>query len=140
MQPISTSTTQVVWSVAQAVVPLADMFRPESIKSAARSVAAGVMEYHTGDIISKADGYYYWWDGRFAWGAMVDYWYLTGDGQYNDDVARALQFIVDSDADHLQSNHTRERVRPIGRQWKTSYVLTRLLRVMTMMLCGIWGL
>lgn len=38
------------------------------------------------------DGDYYWWQGGALWGAMIDYWFVTGDTTWNDAVEQGLVF------------------------------------------------
>lgn len=107
---------------------LADLFRPGSIRSAARTVAAGVMGYYTGDVdgaIGIFPSPYYWWEAGAVWGAMIDYWYLTGDDQYNDVVSEALLFQVGPNADYMPPNQTRTLVRNTGELRSLSFLLTR---------------
>jgi mannan endo-1,6-alpha-mannosidase len=51
---------------------------------------------------------YYWWEAGAMFGAMVDYWYYTGDSQYNDIVTQALQFQVGQNADYMPQNQTKD--------------------------------
>lgn len=37
-------------------------------------------------------GDYYWWEGGALWGALVDYWHLTGDTKWNDVAQQSLVF------------------------------------------------
>jgi mannan endo-1,6-alpha-mannosidase len=39
-------------------------------------------------------------------GGLVDYWYYTGDDQYNDITAQALEFQVGDDQDYMPTNQT----------------------------------
>lgn len=106
---------------------LADSFRPDSVRSAARTVAAGVMGYYTGDVngaIGIFPDPYYWWEAGAVWGAMVDYWYLTGDDQYNDVVSEALQSQVGPNANYMPPNQTRTLVRIIGGLRSLRFLLT----------------
>ncbi|KAJ9642852.1 hydrolase 76 protein [Coniosporium tulheliwenetii] len=68
------------------------------------------MGYYTGDVdgaIGIFPSPYYWWEAGAVWGAMIDYWYLTGDDQYNDVVSEALLFQVGPNADYMPPNQTR---------------------------------
>ncbi|MCJ1310726.1 hydrolase 76 protein [Agyrium rufum] len=54
------------------------------------------MTYYTGNLTNNTANVgllpspYYWWEAGAMWGAMVDYWYYTGDTSYNDVVAQAI--------------------------------------------------
>ena len=49
---------------------------------------------------------YYWWEAGGMWGALIDYWYYTGDPTYNAVVSQGLLFQVGSDANYLPPNQT----------------------------------
>ena len=34
---------------------------------------------------------YYWWEAGAMWGSLIDYWYYTGDSQYNNITTVGLQ-------------------------------------------------
>lgn len=65
-----------------------------SIRSAAKTVARGLMNWYNprepGNVVGKFGHPYYWWQAGAAWGIMVDYWYLTGDSQYNELVTETI--------------------------------------------------
>lgn len=52
------------------------------------------------------EGDYYWWEAGAMWGAMMDYWQLTGDNTYNDVVKEAMIFQVGEAQDYQPSNVT----------------------------------
>jgi len=60
---------------------------PNSIKTAASTVAHGMMSYYTGNLTGGTPGLlpapYYWWESGAMFGALIDYWYYTGDSTYN---------------------------------------------------------
>ncbi|KAK6857367.1 mannan endo-1-6-alpha-mannosidase DCW1-like protein [Apiospora arundinis] len=51
-------------------------------------------------------GDYYWWEGGALWGAMIDYWHLTGDTTYNDVVTQSLLWQVGPNRDYMPPNVT----------------------------------
>ena len=65
--------------LAQAIT--LDVTSADSIKSAASTVAAGMMSYYTGNQTGGTPGNlampYYWWEAGGMFGQMVDYWYCT---------------------------------------------------------------
>ncbi|TVY38373.1 Mannan endo-1,6-alpha-mannosidase DCW1, partial [Lachnellula cervina] len=83
----------------------------DSIKSAASTVAHGLMSFytgnHTGDIPGTLPPPYFWWEGGGMFMTMVDYWRYTNDTTYNDVVEQALQFQVGPDNDYLPPNQTK---------------------------------
>ncbi|MCJ1359903.1 MAG: hydrolase 76 protein [Icmadophila ericetorum] len=68
-----------------------DIDDPASIKSAASTIAYGLMSYYNGNTTGTV-GFFpgYWWEAGAAWGAMIDYWFFTQDPTYNDVVSQAL--------------------------------------------------
>ncbi|POS68711.1 glycosylhydrolase family 76-2 [Diaporthe helianthi] len=78
-----------------------DLTSTDSIKSAAKQVAINLMSYYRGDQPGQVPGIlpgpppagdYYWWQGGALWGAMIDYWYVTGDTTRNDAAEQGLVF------------------------------------------------
>jgi mannan endo-1,6-alpha-mannosidase len=94
-----TSTGLFILCTAASVVT--DVSSADSIKSAAKEVATNLMSYYSGDQPGQVpgilpgpppDGDYYWWQGGAMWGAMIDYWYVTGDTTWNDAAEQGLVF------------------------------------------------
>ncbi|KAK1826696.1 glycosyl hydrolase family 76-domain-containing protein [Podospora conica] len=50
---------------------------------------------------------YYWWEAGALMGALVDYWYYTGDTRWNDVAAEGLLFQVGPNNDYMPPNQTR---------------------------------
>jgi mannan endo-1,6-alpha-mannosidase len=68
-----------------------------AVKSSAEIIAQGVLTYYPPDSTSpsgQAIGIfgpgYTWGEAGAIWGALVDYWALTGDSQFNGQVQAAL--------------------------------------------------
>ncbi|KAI9826983.1 MAG: hypothetical protein M1819_007077 [Sarea resinae] len=84
---------------------------PSSIKSAAKIVADGMMNYYSGNKTGGTPGNlpspYYWWEAGAAFGALIDYWYYTGHTEYNDVTSQALLFQVGPDKDYMPPNQTK---------------------------------
>jgi len=76
----------------------APLTRLESIKKAAAVAAAGMRKYYTGDRPGDVPGNlpdpYYWWECGAMFGGLIDYWYYTGDDQYNNITAQAMQHQI----------------------------------------------
>lgn len=66
-----------------------------SIESAAKTIAAGLTSYYTGYKPGDTPGYlpdpYYWWECGAMFNTLINYWYYTGDTQYNAWVIQGLQ-------------------------------------------------
>lgn len=72
-----------------------DINSEESIKKVASQVAAGMRKVYTGDRPGDVPGNlpdpYYWWECGAMFNALIDYWYYTGDDQYNEITSQAMQ-------------------------------------------------
>ncbi|PQE22414.1 putative mannan endo-16-alpha-mannosidase DCW1 precursor protein [Rutstroemia sp. NJR-2017a BVV2] len=81
------------------------------IKSAASTVAYGMMKYYTGnntgDVPGNLPDPYYWWEAGAMFGIMVDYWYYTGDTTYNDETKQALLHQAGDSYDFMPTNQTK---------------------------------
>lgn len=83
---------------------------PESIKSATKIVAAGVREWYTGDRPGDVPGNlpdpYYWWLCGAMFGSLIDYWYYTGDDQYNEIARQAMVHQIGQPKAFMPPNQT----------------------------------
>lgn len=61
----------------------------------------------TGGIPGLLPGPYYWWEAGAMFGAMIDYWYYTGDPSYNDVVTQAMLFQVGPDDNYMPPNQSK---------------------------------
>ncbi|KAF2454587.1 glycoside hydrolase [Lineolata rhizophorae] len=88
-----------------------DLSSTDSIKQAASTIAYGMVSYYTGnrtgDVPGNLPDPYYWWEAGAMFGALVDYWYYTGDDTYNDITTQALLFQTGPDNDYMPTNQTR---------------------------------
>lgn len=88
-----------------------DLTSTDSIKAAASTIAYGMMTYYTGnrtgDVPGNLPDPYYWWEAGAMFGAMVDYWYFTGDSTYNDVTTQALLFQVGPNNNYMPPNQTK---------------------------------
>ncbi|RFU31159.1 hypothetical protein B7463_g5174, partial [Scytalidium lignicola] len=84
---------------------------PNSIKLAARQVADNMMTWYTGNQTGNTPGLlpgpYYWWEAGAMFGALIDYWYYTGDTTYNEVTSQALLFQVGPNRDYMTPNQTK---------------------------------
>jgi mannan endo-1,6-alpha-mannosidase len=83
----------------------------DSIKQAASTLAHDMMLYYTGNNTGDTPGNlpspYYWWEAGAMFGAMIDYWYYTGDPTYNAVTTQAMLFQVGPDQDYMTPNQTK---------------------------------
>ncbi|KAF2215156.1 glycoside hydrolase family 76 protein [Cercospora zeae-maydis SCOH1-5] len=89
-----------------------DLDDPNSIRDAAKIAAQGMMKWYSGNsapggIPGLLPGPYYWWEAGAMFGAMVDYWYYTGDDTWNDITTQALQFQVGPGASYMPPNQSK---------------------------------
>jgi mannan endo-1,6-alpha-mannosidase len=88
-----------------------DITSPDSIKKAAGTIAKGMVAWYTGDQPGDVPGNlpdpYYWWEAGAMFGSLIDYWYYTGDSQYNDITTQALLFQVGPNDDYMPPNQTK---------------------------------
>lgn len=88
-----------------------DLNSDDSIKSAARTIADGMLSYYhgneTGGIPGLLGDPYYWWEAGAMFGALIDYWYYTGDTTYNDITSQALLFQVGPDNNYMPPNQSK---------------------------------
>ncbi|CAK1364734.1 Mannan endo-1,6-alpha-mannosidase DCW1 [Cercospora beticola] len=85
---------------------------PNSIKDAAKIAAQGMMKWYTGNsapggIPGLLPGPYYWWEAGAMFGAMIDYWYYTGDDTWNDITKEALLFQVGPGDSYMPPNQSK---------------------------------
>jgi mannan endo-1,6-alpha-mannosidase len=50
---------------------------------------------------------YYWWEAGAMFSALVDYWYFTGDDQYNQITSQAMLHQVGPEANYMPPNQSR---------------------------------
>ena len=91
------------------------MTLPDSIRTAASTIAYGLMTYYSGNQTGKEPGTlsppYYWWEAGAMWAAMVEYWHYTGDTSYNDVVAQAILAQASPTNDFLMPSKAGQTVR-----------------------------
>lgn len=96
--------------VAQASIDL-NLDDPNSIKKAAKIAAEGMLKYYTGyrpgDVPGNLPDPYYWWEAGAMFGALVDYYYYTGDKSYVDITTQALLWQVGPDRNYMPPNQTK---------------------------------
>ncbi|KAL9943340.1 hypothetical protein D7B24_005142 [Verticillium nonalfalfae] len=87
----------------------------DAIRSAAKTLAHDLVAYYHGNETGQTPGIlpgpppagdYYWWEAGAMWGALIDYWHLTGDDTYNDIITQAMLWQVGEGRDYMPSNVT----------------------------------
>ncbi|CAI7674824.1 unnamed protein product [Penicillium pancosmium] len=78
----------------------------DSIKSAAKTVATSMVDYYNArdskDIPGKFDDT--WWEGGSMFMTLIQYWYLTGDDQFNDIIQEGMYWQKGADDNYFPSN------------------------------------
>ncbi|KAF2712027.1 glycoside hydrolase family 76 protein [Pleomassaria siparia CBS 279.74] len=84
---------------------------PASIKSATKAIAANLRSYYTGDRLGDTPGNlpdpYYWWEAGAMFNAFIDYWYYTGDDEYNAITTQAMQHQIGDYNAFMPPNQTK---------------------------------
>lgn len=62
---------------------------------------------HTGDVPGNLPPPYYWWEVGGMFGALINYYYYTGDKTYNDVVTQGMIFQSGPDHDYMTPNQTK---------------------------------
>jgi len=111
-----------VWNYGVAGIDL-DIESEDSIKSVVKTIAADMFQYYSatpGVIISNIPGQlpgppptpavtnagYFWWEAGAMFGALIDYWYYTGDETYNNATFEALQHQAGPKHNYFPDNQT----------------------------------
>ena len=85
-----------------------------SIKAATLVTSHGLMQYYDGNLTGNIAGNwpppYFWWEFGAAAGALIDYWFYTGDAGFNDVVTQAMLHQVGDDNAFMPQNQTSTEV------------------------------
>ncbi|OJD09880.1 hypothetical protein AJ78_08883 [Emergomyces pasteurianus Ep9510] len=88
-----------------------DINSEASIKQVAKTLAKGLTSYYTGyrpgDVPGNLPAPYYWWEAGAMFGALIDYWYYTGDDTYNAMTTQALLHQASPSRNFMPVNQTR---------------------------------
>ncbi|KAH6626894.1 glycoside hydrolase family 76 protein [Chaetomium sp. MPI-SDFR-AT-0129] len=83
----------------------------DSVKSAASTIAFGLVKYYTGNNTGDTPGNlpdpYFWWEAGAMFGTLIEYWALTGDDTYNDITSQAMLHQATEKGDFKPPNQTR---------------------------------
>ncbi|KAI9708002.1 MAG: hydrolase 76 protein [Bogoriella megaspora] len=82
-----------------------------SIRQAAATAAEIMFLYYNNSEATSESGKrgllnspYYWWESGAMWGAMLDYWKLTGDTKYMSQTSDALQYQLGNNSDFMMDD------------------------------------
>ncbi|KKA27640.1 hypothetical protein TD95_001711 [Thielaviopsis punctulata] len=82
----------------------------DNIKSISKDMAADMMNFYADAMVAGAPGDlhtpYYWWEAGALMMVLIDYWKLTGDTTYNNDVMAALMHQTGKYNDYMPDNQT----------------------------------
>jgi mannan endo-1,6-alpha-mannosidase len=83
----------------------------DNIKQVAKTLSVNLRQYYTGDRPGDTPGNlpdpYYWWECGAMFNAFIDYWYYTGDDQYNGITTQALQHQIGDYSAFMPPNQTK---------------------------------
>ncbi|KAM7199891.1 glycoside hydrolase [Naviculisporaceae sp. PSN 640] len=84
-----------------------DIENKTSIQGAAKTIAAGTMQYYPGDKDKYVDlaPPYYWWECGAMFGAMLDYSHYVGDHSYDPVISTALLAQTGPNFDYMLPSH-----------------------------------
>jgi mannan endo-1,6-alpha-mannosidase len=89
----------------------ATLTRTDSIKQSAKLLSENLRQYYTGDLEGGTPGLlplpYHWWQCGAMLNTFIDYWYYTGDDQYNAMAAQALEHQIGEYDAFMPANQTR---------------------------------
>ncbi|KAK0668599.1 family 76 putative glycoside hydrolase [Cercophora samala] len=87
-----------------------DLSSTDSLKSVASSMTEDMMSFYSGDKPGGTPGLlpqpYYWWEAGALMGALIDYWYYTGDTRWNALTTEGLLFQTGPNNDYMPPNQT----------------------------------
>ncbi|KAI9890682.1 MAG: hydrolase 76 protein [Vezdaea aestivalis] len=88
-----------------------DINNDASIKRAAKTAADGMMGFYTGNRTGDVPGNlpqpYYWWEAGAAFGALIDYYFYTGNSEYNEVVTQGMLHQTGPNFDYMPPNQTK---------------------------------
>ncbi|KAJ5110540.1 Six-hairpin glycosidase [Penicillium argentinense] len=88
-----------------------DASNDESVKKAAKIVATDMMSYYTGyrpgDNPGNLPDPYYWWEAGAMFNAIIDYWFVTGDDEYNDWTIQGMLWQAGDNLAFMPNNQTK---------------------------------
>ncbi|KAH8908031.1 mannan endo-1,6-alpha-mannosidase, partial [Coniochaeta sp. PMI_546] len=87
-----------------------DVSSLDNLKTTAKSMTEDLVSFYHGNEPGQTPGLlpgpYYWWEAGALMGALIDYWYYTGDDTYNDITTQGLLHQVGPNNDYMPPNQT----------------------------------
>ncbi|KAJ5131792.1 hypothetical protein N7448_005950 [Penicillium atrosanguineum] len=79
-----------------------------SLKSAASEATYGAFKWYYGNETGQIPGAFpdKWWEGSQLFAAALNYWHLSGDTTYNEEVSMGLQWQGGDKGDYMPSNYS----------------------------------
>lgn len=81
-----------------------------SVDNAAALLVQGTLDYYAGYQVGGTIGMfqepYYWWEAGGVWGAMIDYWFITGNDTYVNLTKQALLYQAGENWDYIPLNQS----------------------------------
>ncbi|KAL4804157.1 glycosyl hydrolase family 76-domain-containing protein [Aspergillus unguis] len=82
-----------------------------SVKKACQAIAKNMLSHYTGykpgDVPGNLPDPYYWWEAGAMFTALVDYWFFTGDDQWNPITTQALVHQAGDSGAFMPNNQSR---------------------------------
>lgn len=109
---LSTFATTAVLGAAGVKAAITVTWEDEnSVKTGMETVAKGMTQYYTGnnpgDVPGNLPDPYYWWEAGAMFGSLIDYWYYTGDDQFNAITTQAMLHQIGPDNDYMPPNQSK---------------------------------
>ncbi|KAI5290267.1 hydrolase 76 protein [Ascosphaera acerosa] len=86
------------------------MAGPASIKYVTKVIANDMLSYYHGeephDVPGNLPPPYYWWECGAMFGALIDYWFYTGDDSYNDLVISGMMWQASPTKNFMPQNQS----------------------------------
>lgn len=87
-----------------------DITNTQNVKDVASTMAYGMLSRYTGNLTGDVPGNlpdpYHWWTTGAMFGALLDYWWITGDETYNNITMQALLHQASPSRDFMPENQT----------------------------------
>ncbi|KAL4816229.1 glycosyl hydrolase family 76-domain-containing protein [Aspergillus spinulosporus] len=88
-----------------------DLDNIASVKEACYAIAKNMLSHYTGykpgDVPGNLPDPYYWWEAGAMFNALIDYWFYTGDSQWNKITSQALIWQAGESGSFMPANQTR---------------------------------
>lgn len=107
-----------------------DVTSPDSIRTAASTLAHGLMNYYQNnktdtpkESIGTLPWPLYWWEAGAVWGGLIDYWAYTNDTSFNDVVMQAMMAQTGTDNNFLPEAYYSSMVyKPLAHDYQKQVI------------------